>query len=221
MPIFFPWRQKQPAPLQLPYTQAHKLLTFICSHLDFYLDYRWSKLCMLSLNKGPWLPVPPSSFKLQEEWKWTWELGRTRPLCRASLRRSCLGSSSPEIYRGRFPAGVALRSSCSQWSCRDLQLMKLRLPSLQASGADSLLGAAGCGYGVRRHWHLMLSAANAALKMGAWQDQLFTLKERFTLPAACCWSWKGDWGGGERHMMCYTEAVRLWISLKFCFQFFA
>lgn len=47
----------------------------------------------------------------------------------------------PETSRGRFPAGVALRSSCSKWSCRDLRLLKLRLPRLRASGADSPLGA--------------------------------------------------------------------------------
>lgn len=75
---------------------------------------------------------------------------KNEPLVQDRLEAE-LGSSSPEISRGRFPAGVALRSSCSQCSCRDLQLVKLRLPSLQASGADSLLGAAGCGCGVRRH----------------------------------------------------------------------
>lgn len=67
------------------------------------------------------------------------------------LEEKLLGQLIPQDLQGRFPAGVPLRSSCSQWSCRDLQLMKLRLPRLQASGADSLLRAAGCGYGVRRH----------------------------------------------------------------------
>lgn len=132
----------------------------------------------------------------QKEWKWAQEPGRMRPLCRASLRWSSSGSSSPEVYRGRLPAGVAPRSSCSQWSCRDLQLMKLRLPSLQASGADSLLGAAaGCGYGVRRHWHLTLPAANAVVKMGAWQDLLLILKKRLALPAPQCRN-QGAGGGG-------------------------
>lgn len=40
----------------------------------------------------------------------------------------------------------------------------------------------------------MLSATNAALKIGAWQDQLFTLKERLTLPAVSCRSQEGDRG---------------------------
>jgi len=78
---------------------------------------------------------------------------KNETLVRGQLEAELLGQLIPrDLQRQVSSWCAALRSSCSQWSCRDLQLMKLKLPGLQASGADSLLGAAaGCGYGVRRH----------------------------------------------------------------------
>lgn len=161
MPVFFPGGQKQAAALP---PALHTDTQAPCSHLhSFRLFFRWNTSCTLSL----WISGPGSHFHqplYPSEGVEMCSGTRKRLLRRAGLRQSCSDISSHEIYRGRFPTGVALRSSCSQSSCRDLQLM-LRFPSLQASGADSLLHtAAGCRYRVRRHWHLTLSKANAAVK---------------------------------------------------------
>lgn len=161
MPVFFPGGQKKGAALP---PALHTDTQAPCSHLhSFRLFFRLEMKHILhtqSVHKWSRLPLPPTTLSFRR----SGNVLRNQEERRASLRQSCSDISSHEIYRGRFPTGVALRSSCSQSSCRDLQLM-LRFPSLQASGADSLLhAAAGCRYRVRTHWHLTLSEANAVVK---------------------------------------------------------